>query len=105
MNTKPILYHSGFQTIKEPDIHHGRKNADFAQGFYLSDDIEFAKRWAKRRKGEKTYINTYELDTEGLNILCFQRGRKWIDYIYANRSFQKEYQKLFVAVLKGLDLS
>jgi len=90
MDTKIILYHSGFQIIKEPDIRHGRKNADFAQGFYLSDDIGFAKRWPKRRKGEQTYINRYELDTEDLNILSFQRDRKWFEYIYANRSFQKD---------------
>lgn len=26
-----ILYHTGFQEIQYPDIHHGRKNADFEQ--------------------------------------------------------------------------
>ena len=36
-----ILYHVGFDIIKNPDIHYGRKNADFGQGFYLTDDKEF----------------------------------------------------------------
>ena len=37
-----ILYHTGFETIRKPDITIGRKNADFGQGFYLSDDEEFS---------------------------------------------------------------
>ena len=84
------LYHSGFQQIEKPDIYHGRKNADFGQGFYLSDDEEFARRWAKRRKGEITYINIYELDLNDLNVLTLKRNQKWFDYIYANRSHQKD---------------
>ena len=85
-----ILYHGGFQQIEKPDIHHGRRNADFGQGFYLSDDEEFARRWAKRRRGETTRINIYELDLNGLNVLELQRDQKWFDYIYANRSYQKD---------------
>lgn len=45
------LYHTGFAQIIEPDIHYGRKNADFGQGFYMSDDEEFSKRWARVRRG------------------------------------------------------
>ena len=84
------LYHSGFQQIRKPDIRYGRSNADFGQGFYLSDDEEFARRWAKRRRGETTWINIYTLDTNDLNRLEFQRDREWFDYIYANRSFRKD---------------
>ncbi len=99
MKRSIILYHGGFQTIKEPDIRHGRRNADFSQGFYLSDDEEFARRWAKRRRGETTLINIYELDLSDLNILEFQRDQKWFDYIYANRSFQKDmYQEADVII-------
>ena len=36
------LFHTGYAEIREPDIHYGRKNADFGQGFYLSDSDEFA---------------------------------------------------------------
>ena len=38
MQDKMILYHTGFETIKEPDVHLGRRNADFGQGFYLTAD-------------------------------------------------------------------
>lgn len=84
------LFHTGFQIIREPDINIGRKNADFGQGFYLSDNIEFCRRWARERKGFTTYLNRYELDTEGLNIKCFTRSEEWFEYIYANRANQAD---------------
>lgn len=79
------VYHACNEVIQNPDVHYGRKNADFGQGFYLSDDLEFSKRWAKERKGMDTVINAYELDTEGLSILVFDRNAEWFDYIYDNR--------------------
>ena len=51
------LYHTGFQSIPEPDIRYGRKNADFGQGFYLSADLAFSKRWAREQKGLSTWLN------------------------------------------------
>ncbi|MBR0311535.1 MAG: DUF3990 domain-containing protein [Oscillospiraceae bacterium] len=43
------LFHTGYAEIREPDIHYGRKNADFGQGFYLSDSDEFAGKWMRER--------------------------------------------------------
>jgi len=80
------LYHTGFDKIDHPNIHYGRKNADFGQGFYLSDNEEFSKRWARERSGLTTYINFYDLDTEGLDIKRFSRDEEWFDYIYSNRA-------------------
>ena len=34
------LFHTGYQIITSPDITIGRRNADFGQGFYLSDNVE-----------------------------------------------------------------
>ena len=85
-----ILYHTGFEIIKDPDIRHGRKNADFGQGFYLTDDEAFAHRWARERKGEETVVNTYELDTEGLSIHRFIRDENWFEYIYGNRNHKPD---------------
>ena len=85
-----VLYHVGFDIIKNPDIQYGRKNADFGQGFYLTDDKEFSYRWAKERKGVDTIINEYDLDTSGLNVLTLQRGSQWFDYIYANRNHKAD---------------
>lgn len=80
------LYHTGFAEIREPDIHYGRKNADFGQGFYMSDNEEFSKRWARVRRGENTILNTYDLDLASLKIHRFTRDAQWFAYIYANRN-------------------
>ena len=75
------LYHAGTVEIRQPDIHHGRKNADFGQGFYLTPDREFALRWA----GPEAVINEYELEETGLRIVRFERDAAWFDYIFQNR--------------------
>ena len=63
-----LLYHTGYSEIRVPDVHYGRKNADFGQGFYTTKNGEFAGRWAKERKDFKTVLNTYLLETKGLKI-------------------------------------
>ena len=75
------LYHTGEVVIREPDIRRGRKNADFGQGFYLTPDEEFARRWA----GPDAILNEYELDTDGLTVHRFRRDEDWFRYIFQNR--------------------
>ena len=81
-----ILYHTGFAVIEHPELRFGRKNADFGQGFYLTADADFAHRWARERKGQKTIINTYALDCTGLQLHSFRRDAEWFAYLYANRN-------------------
>ena len=80
------LFHTGYAEIRDPDIHYGRKNADFGQGFYLSDSDEFAGKWMRERKDAIIHINAYELDLRGLNVLRFTRDQDWLDYILRNRA-------------------
>ncbi len=87
---KMKLYHTAFLILKEPDIRHGRKNADFAQGFYTSPQKEFCLRWATEKAGCSTWINEYELDTEGLNIVTLQRDENWFYYLWDNRRLKEE---------------
>ena len=75
------FFHTSDAIIEHPDIRHGRVNADFGQGFYLSPDYEFSRRWAKR----DAYINEYELDTEGLRVVRLERNEDWFTYIFHNR--------------------
>ena len=75
------LYHTGLSVIQTPDIRHGRKNADFGPGFYLTPDKEFAYRWAE----EGAVINEYELETEGLDICRLNQDMDWFRYIFSNR--------------------
>lgn len=89
-NSKLILYHTGFYEIKKPQIDYGRKNADFGQGFYLSPDSEFARKWSGERKDQSTYLNIYTLDTSELKIKALERGEEWYDYIMRNRRGQAD---------------
>ena len=75
------VYHTSQVEVQVPDIYHGRKNADFGQGFYLSPDIEFARRWAFK----DAVINAYELDLNGLAVYTFSRDTDWLAYILSNR--------------------
>ncbi|MBQ1900096.1 MAG: DUF3990 domain-containing protein, partial [Erysipelotrichaceae bacterium] len=93
MNETIRIYHAGFDIIETPDITRGRANADFGQGFYVSPNEEFCRRWAKHRKGGKTYINTYELDLKDLKIKRFQRDEEWFSYIYDNRYHKDDRNK------------
>ncbi len=78
---KLILYHTSQIEILAPDVHYGRKNADFGQGFYLTPDYDFSYRWA----WQDAIVNRYELDLEGLQVHSFSRTTEWFEYIFHNR--------------------
>ena len=69
------LYHTSDREIKHPDIHRGRKNADFGQGFNLTPDREFAYRWA----GRNAIVNCYDFDETDLYIHRFERLRDGLE--------------------------
>ena len=75
------LYHTGTVEIPVPDIRHGRVNADFGQGFYLTPDADFTYRWSRK----DAVVNEYELDLTGLAVHQFVRNAAWFDYIFHNR--------------------
>lgn len=80
-----LVYHAGYEKIMNPDLERGRRNADFGQGFYLSDDGGFAGRWMRRKEGSNVFVNSYELRCDGLVIKELNRDKKWLSYITANR--------------------
>ena len=65
-----------------------RQLPDFGQGFYLSDNEEFSRRWAQERRGQTTYLNRYVLDCAGLKIKRFNKDEEWFNYIYDNRTLR-----------------
>lgn len=79
-----ILYHTSDREIQRPDIHYGRKNADFGWGFYLSPDRDFTYRWARKN----AVVNEYEFDETGLELHRFGRSAEWFEYIFHNRRAQ-----------------
>jgi hypothetical protein len=93
-----LLYHSGLDVIKEPDIAYGRKNADFGQGFYMTPDKEFAYKWSKARGTQMPIVNFYELDTDGLKVKEFFRSEEWFQYIYGNRNGKQDQLEADVVI-------
>ncbi|MBR7072780.1 MAG: DUF3990 domain-containing protein [Eubacterium sp.] len=81
------LYHTSALELRNPDVNYGRRNADFGGGFYLSDSLEFAKKWAGSRK---KCVNVYTLDLSGLKVKRFERDKEWFDYISNNRIGNKD---------------
>ncbi len=79
------VYHAGYDEIIVPDIHRGRVNADFGQGFYVSDNYEFVGRWVREKRGADIIINSYELDETQLKAKVFDRDREWFRYVFSNR--------------------
>ncbi len=79
------LFHAGYQVIDEPDVHHGRKNADFGQGFYTTDDRDFACSWVRQQPGSDVIVNKYQLDDSSLKVKTLLRDKEWFEYIFANR--------------------
>lgn len=85
-----ILYHVGHEIIERPDTDAGRVNADLGKGFYLSDDREFSVRWARFRPGQKTILNVYELDLDGLDVVRLERDMEWFRCIFDNRRYSSD---------------
>ncbi len=81
-----IVYHTGYGEIPCPDVHFGRVNADFGQGFYVTAQREFALRWAQERKGASVIVNRYSLDLTGLTVCRLKRDAEWLDSILRHRA-------------------
>ena len=93
------LYHSGYQEIRSPDVHYGRRNADFGQGFYLTEDRDFACIWAREKKGSDIILNQYELDCDDLLIHRFGREEDWYEYILENRTGKPDRYRDFDVII------
>ncbi len=71
---KIVLYHGNPNKEVRPQYGLGEERHDYGKGFYLTEDIELAKEWSVCRPDESNgWVHKYELDTEGLKILDFQK--------------------------------
>ena len=94
-----LLYHVGFNVIENPDLLIGRKNADFGQGFYLSNDLDFSNKWARVSSDSDSILNQYEIDLNGLNVKEIKRDKEWFNYIFKNRNgFDDVYKEYDVII-------
>jgi len=64
-----IVYHGSDKITDKPEFGRGHAYNDYGLGFYLTIDEHLAGEWAVLRTGYDGYINKYELDLTGLNVL------------------------------------
>lgn len=85
--TVMILYHASKEIVEFPEIRKTKYTKDFSWGFYCTNNMEQAIRWANRRDGEPI-INYYQYEPkEGLHILKFEAMTdEWLDFIAECRS-------------------
>lgn len=86
------LYHGSNAIVKKPDLSLSREDIDFGIGFYLTTDINMAKKWASSKA--KSIVNTYSICTDNLNIYTFSLDKEWLEYIRACREYGDEIQEI-----------
>ena len=84
------LYHGSTAIIDSLEIGKGNTHNDYGLGFYCTESPELAKEWAcSSRSGG--FVNTYSLDTAGLNIMNLTDPSHsilgWLAVIVKNRVF------------------
>ena len=89
-----ILYHGSNVAVITPDILKGKPAVDFGRGFYLTSDLEQAKRWAVLKtkrlcKGTPTISEFifHEEQLASLNVLRFNSpDADWLKFISKSRT-------------------
>ena len=62
------IYHGSPRIVEEPAWGVGKAYNDYGTGFYCTQQAELAKEWACT-EGRDGYVNHYEIQTKGLQIL------------------------------------
>ena len=81
------LYHASKQIVQYPEVRKAKYTKDFSWGFYCTNNIQQAIRWANRGAGDPV-INYYEYEpNDSLKILKFpEMSDEWLDFIAQCRS-------------------
>lgn len=109
---KIILFHGTPDKIVTPVFGRGENKHDYGKGFYLTENLELAKEWAVSRPNNVNgWIHKYELKTDDLNILDFQRENVlcWLAELMKHReaSDSRRYRMLAKKFIEkyGIDTS
>lgn len=87
------LYHGSNVSVEKPEIILPARSLDFGTGFYLTTDLDQAKKWAilkTERSGiGKPTVSVYEINKEDISnllVLRFETANKeWLEFVAANR--------------------
>ncbi len=82
-----ILYHASKEIIPFPEIRKAKYTKDFSWGFYCTNNLEQAVRWANRGEGTPV-VNSYKyVINDEIRILEFDgMTDEWLDFIAKCRS-------------------
>ena len=89
-----ILYHGSNVEVKEPKLLPTKRLLDFGAGFYLTSDLEQAKKWAVRTTNSRgegtptvTVFKASEKELMSLKVKSFSAPDKdWLRFIAAHRT-------------------
>ena len=89
-----ILYHGSNMAVENPRLIPAKRMLDFGPAFYLTSDLEQAKKWALRtqrmRENGAPLVSVYEFDDlalSSLKVLSFAAADlDWLYYVVANRT-------------------
>ena len=87
------LYHGSNVVVEKPKILLPARALDFGTGFYLTTDINQAKKWSmlktERSCTGRPMVSVYEIDDDalnGLSVLKFDTANKeWLEFVARNR--------------------
>ena len=91
------VYHGSDHVIKEPTYMGGKVDNDYGNGFYTTEYEDRARSWAALNGDpQKSIVNTYELESEKLNVLDLNDYGvlAWIAEVIANRGTSQEAAKI-----------
>ncbi|MBO5257678.1 MAG: DUF3990 domain-containing protein [Clostridia bacterium] len=81
-----LIYHGSGEIVRYPEIRIAGYTKDFSWGFYCTENLRQAVRWANRKP--EPIINVYEYTPDDtLNILHFsEMNDEWLDFVAECRS-------------------
>ena len=88
-----ILYQGSNVKVKEPILLKVQRELDFGKGFYTTNDMEQAARWAwrtaKRRGESNAFVTVYEVNEDELKNICLlsfdSPNVEWLNFVVKNR--------------------
>lgn len=94
-----IIYHGSYQPILTPEIRKARFSKDFGTGFYCTEILEQAKRWARRF--DTPVISHYEYkETHRFDVLSFPvMTEEWLDFIVACRGGNEHSHDIVIGAM------
>lgn len=93
-SSEMTVYHGSNKIIQHPQYGYGNARNDYGMGFYCTADIDKAREWAAGHSaGDPCYVNKYQLDLAGLNVLNFSDPQynilHWLTVLLENRRLTK----------------